>query len=70
MTVTDILLPKCWALEIISEEDYNFLCDLTESVGGHVTPLETKFYAQEDVDAFMEVLAEQGNIESKRVNEV
>lgn len=48
--VMNIVLPKCWALEVISEDTYNYLSALTEEVGGNVSPLEHKFYTCEEAE--------------------
>ena len=56
----DVILPKCWALEVLPEDIYNLICDITEDIGGLVSPLETKFYTQEQVDIIGAKIAQQG----------
>lgn len=45
----NVLVPKVWALEFMHESIYNYICKLTEEVGGFVTPLETKYYSWKQV---------------------
>ena len=54
--VLDILVSKTWALEVLTEEEYNYLVDLTLSLGGKVNPIKTKHFTLEQAEEFTKYL--------------
>lgn len=48
----NLLLPKCWALEVMSEKEYDEIKTVTEAVGGYVNPIKTKYYTDADLEVF------------------
>lgn len=49
--VKPLFIPKAWALEIISEDEYNDLVELTKSLGGYVNDDITQVVLNEDATA-------------------
>lgn len=54
----DLLIPKTWALEVLTEEEYNYIADLTRNAGGLVNPLSTKFFTLNQVNDITSALKE------------
>lgn len=58
----NLLLPKCWALEVMSEKEYDEIKTVTEAVGGCVNPIETKYYTDADLEVFKQEYEKVKNI--------
>ena len=54
--IKNLYLPKVWALEFTSEAIYNYIADLTASVGGVVNNIDTKFFTPTQVNTILEHL--------------
>lgn len=50
----DLALPKNFALDIMSEQQYSYMCDLIKEINGNITPLEGQFYTDNQMAVIIE----------------